>query len=267
MSIRDELIKEICNENGITIQHLSQDYILRLTKGERVRHIFGPYWDINSASADRLACDKAGCYIVMESAGVHAIEHIIIYNPLRWAYLLEDKGTMLDLVAYFEANNRRIVAKPNQGAQGHGVRYCDTLLSLERAVQTTFLTEPAVALSPYHEISTEYRVFYLNGRAYYMYGKTKGDDWRHNLAQGAKAFEVNDDVLQAKLADLAVQAARSIDINFATIDIALLENDALAIMEINSGVQAQYLLEQLPHKRDTVKSIYANAICSMFEIS
>ena len=263
MNIRNQLINEICKEQGIKIEYLSADYLLRFTKGSQVRHVFGPYWDINSAAADRLACDKNGCYTMLNIAGVPAIEHEIIYNPLRWSYLIDDAGTMSKAIAYFEANGKKVVVKPNQGAQGKDVYYCDNLLAMEQAMQTIFATEPDIALCPYYEIYTEYRVFYLNGRAHYFYGKTKGDDWKHNLSQGAKAFEVNDKKLQAKLEALAIQAAQSININFATIDIASLENNALAIMEINSGVQAQRLLEQLPHRRNTIKAIYAEAIGAM----
>ncbi|MCL2378229.1 MAG: ATP-grasp domain-containing protein [Defluviitaleaceae bacterium] len=264
MNIRNDLINEICAENNITVDYLSADYILRLAKNGRPRHIFGPYWDLNSAAADRLACDKAGCYTMLNHSGIPSIEHKIMYNPLRWSYLLDESGTMANALAYFEANNRKVVVKPNKGAQGRDVFFCDTALALETAMQTIFTTEPDIALCPYHEIYTEYRVFYLNGRACYVYGKTKGDDWKHNLSQGAKAFEINDGNLRAKLAELAIQAAKCININFATIDIAALEKWELAVMEINSGVQAQYLLQQLPHRRQTIKSIYSDAIAAMF---
>ena len=264
MNIRNELINEICKEQNIKVEYLSDDYLIRFTKDGKIRHIFGPYWDLNSAAADRLACDKNGCYTMLSIAGVPAIEHEIIYNPLRWSYLIDDAGTMSKAIAYFEANGKKVVVKPNQGAQGKDVYFCDNLLAMEQAMQTIFATEPDVALCPYYEIYTEYRVFYLNGRAHFSYGKTKGDDWKHNLSQGAKAFEIKDTNLRDRLAELAVTAAKSININFASIDIASMENNALAIMEINSGVQAQYLLKQLPHLRQTIKSIYAEAVSSMF---
>jgi len=264
MNIRNNLINEICKEMDINVKYLSDDYILQLSKGDKTRHIFGPYWDINSAAADRLACDKSGCYMVMQSSGIPAIEHVLMFNPLRRAYLMDDSGTMSKVHKYYEANNKQIVVKPNDGAQGRDVFYCDSLTALEQAVNTIFLTEPDVALCPYHTIYTEYRAFYLNGRVKYIYGKTKGDNWKHNLSQGAKAFEVNDGSLRAQLAKLAIVAARCININFATVDIASLENNTYAVLEINAGVQAQHLLEQLPHRRSTIKSMYADAIGYMF---
>jgi len=264
MNIRNELINEICKGQGITIDYLSDDYILRLTKGVKIRHIFGPYWDINNAAADRLACDKAACYTILKKCKIPAVEHKLIYNPTRWTYLLTSSGNTNDILSFFEANNKKIVVKPVDGAQGRDVYYCDTMLAVEQAIHTIFAIEPHATLCPYYDISTEYRVFYLNGRVYYTYGKTKGDDWRHNLAQGAKAFDVNNGNLRELLANLAMKAAKCIDINFATIDIATIENNELLVMEINSGVQAQHLLKQLPHRRNTIKNIYADAITSMF---
>ena len=264
MIIRNDLINEICKEKGIRVEYLSQKYILRLTKGSITRHIFGPYWDINSASADRLACDKAGCYTILSNCKVPSIEHKLFFNPLQRAYLLADEGTMQNALAYFEANNNQVVVKPNQGAQGRDVYFCDSPRTLEHAIQTIFITDPDVSLCPYYAIYTEYRVFYLKGRVHFIYGKTKGETWKHNLAQGAKAFDVNDSGLKAKLAELAIRAAKSIEINFATIDVASLENNELVVMEVNSGVQAQLLLEQMPHRRETIKGIYSEAIGAMF---
>jgi len=264
MNIRNDLINEICKEKGIRVEYLSQRYILRLTNNETARHIFGPYWDLNSAAADRLACDKSGCYTVLNNCGVSAIEHKLFFNPLQRAYLLAYEGTMQNALAYFETNNSQVVVKPNQGAQGRDVYFCESPKALEHAMQTIFTTDPDAALCPYHAIYTEYRVFYLMGRIYYIYGKTKGDSWKHNLAQGAKAFEINDGSLRTQLSKLAIYAAKSININFATIDIASLENNELRVMEINSGVQAQLLLEQLPHRLKLIKGIYADAIEEMF---
>jgi len=264
MNYRNEILNEICKDEGIKIEYLCQKYILRLTKGETTRHIFGPYWDINSAAADRLACDKAGCYAILNNCGVPAIEHKLFFNPLQRAYLLDNEGNMPNALAYFETNGGKVVAKPNLGAQGRDVYYCDSPKSLEHAMHTIFLTEPDVAICPYHKIHTEYRAYYLYGRVYYVYGKVTGDTWKHNLSQGAKAFDVNDHSLKEKLTKLAIQGAKAIDINFATIDIASLENNKLAILEINSGVQAQHLLEQAPHRRSTVKGIYVDAVGGMF---
>jgi glutathione synthase/RimK-type ligase-like ATP-grasp enzyme len=265
MSNTKTLVSEICTEQGISCLSLSRGYILRMSKGGQTRHIYGNYWDLNSAAADRLACDKCGCYALLNASGIPAIEHTLVFNPVDRSAWTGDGGTLLSALDYLKEHNHRIVVKPNQGTQGRDVYYCDTPLAVEQALLTIFKTEPDAVISPYAEIGTEYRVFYLAGRAYFMYGKARRDSWKHNLASGAMAFEIFDAKIQAELAKLALRAAQCIGINFASIDVAELADGSLAIMEINSGVMANRLMEQLPHLRGTIKGLYTEAIEQLFK--
>jgi hypothetical protein len=228
------------------------------------RHIYGNYWDLNTAAADRLACDKCGCYTLLSTSGIPAIEHTLVYNAVVRGDWMGNEGTFLTTLDYFKRHNRRIVIKPNQGTQGRDVYLCETPLAVENALLTIFTTEPDAVLSPYVEIRTEYRVFCLTGQAFFVYGKTPGESWKHNLAGGAMAFEVTDANLQAQLSDLALRAARCICITFASVDIAQLADGTLKVMEINSGIMANHLLVQLPHLRPTIKNLLAEAMNLLF---
>jgi len=258
------LVSEICAENNITCTAHSKGYILRLTKNGQVRHLYGNYWDLNSAAADHIACDKCGCYILLQAGSVPAIEHTLVFNPLERGEWAGNEGTLASALTYFEKHNRKLVVKPNKGTQGQHVYYCDTALSLERALAEIFATQPDAALSPYVEIGTEYRVFYLAGRAHFMYGKKPVDSWKHNLAAGAAAVELNDPALEERLSYIALRAAQCIGITFASIDIAEDKNGDLLVMEINAGVMANRLLEQHPHLRPTIKGLFAEAVERLF---
>ena len=140
---------------------------------------------------------------------------------------------------------------------------------MEAAAHAIFSAHPSAAISPFVEIKTEYRVFYLNGKCQLVYGKEASETWQHNLALGAKAVELvvksqEEKKLLAELKALACKAAECIGINFATIDIVQTHSGMLSVMEINSGVQAKLLLDQHPHLRDTIKRIYNSAILQMF---
>ena len=254
----NDLILEICAEKKIKVESLSNDYILKLTIGDDVKFIYGGRWDINTAASDRIASDKFACYILMD--GLPRIEHELIFNPCRRFDYIQPNGTWLKALGYYEKHNRKLVAKPNQGSGGTKVFYCDSPPSLERAIHAIFAENPDAVLSPYHEINYEYRVFYLNGRALYAYGKKADKSWMHNLSQGAIAFEITDTSLLAEIKDLACLAAKRINIHFATVDIAHLKSGELAIMEINSGIFANQLLNQLPHLKCVIKDIYTEAI-------
>jgi len=259
-----DFISEICREQNINFETLSQDYITRLSKDGKIRHVMWSNWDINPATADRIACDKSACYIVLSHCSVPAVPHEILQHPVRRLGWTGAKGTWTQALKYFDIH-KKVVAKPNHGTNGQDVYLCKTVQDMEAAVHAIFQNNPDAALSPFCDIKTEYRVFYANGKTPLAYGKTPNPgNWRHNLTQGATAFELEDEKLLAKLQNLATYAATAININFATIDIVELQTGELQVMEINSGVQARQLLEQLPHLRSVIKDIYAAAVMGMF---
>lgn len=305
MDIFTVLIEEICAEEGINLQTLSHGWIRRLTRNGQSRHIVGRHFDINGAAADSIACDKYACATLLAHSAIPTIEHEMLFNPQTRGQWIQSEGEWQRALHFFEQNERRVVVKPNNGWQGRNVFLCETPKALERAIQTIFQTEPNVCLCPYHDITHEFRVFYVNGRSLYVYGKERaqvtgdglstlgalahqagvsGDSlrlpcdaetipykgervcvsWKHNLSNGASAFELSDPALPPALYALAERAASCINIRFATVDIALLPNQTLAVMEINAGVTVTKLLEQHPNQRETVKKIYKEAILAMF---
>jgi len=261
-----DFIQEICQEEGIAFESLSQDYISRLTKGNVTRHVLWSNWDINNAAADRIACDKSACYTVLELCNVPAVPHHLLQHPYRRRGWTAEGGTWAEALDFFARFGHKAVVKPNRGTNGQGIHLCETVPDLEAAVHQLFESNPDAAICPFYNIATEYRVFYVNGSCPLVYGKKPSpDNWRHNLSQGATAFEVDKaDPLVDKIKTLAVSAARAVSINFATIDVIELVSGELMIMEINSGVQARQLLEQKPHLRPVVKEIYAAALRGMF---
>jgi len=269
MNAQRDFIKEVCTELNILLESFSQDYVLRLSKDGVTRQIFGAYWDVNSAAADRIACDKNACYTLLKNSNIPAIPHELFFNPQRRMGWAGPEGTWSHALRFFNSTGASAVLKPNQGTRGMDVYYCDSIPLMEAAAQTIFASYPSCAISPYVDIETEYRVFYHMGTCLFAYGKKAGDTWQHNLSQGAKAFELPaksaaDKMKLSALHSLATRAAKCVGINFATVDIAEEPSGKLMIMEINSGVQAKLLLDQLPHLRPIVKSIYAKAISGLF---
>ena len=263
-----DFISEICAENNIELNSFSGDFVMRLTKNGISRNIFGAFWDINTAAADRIACDKTACYELLAATGIPAIKHVLFNNPLARLIWARPEGSWANALRVFEAFGNLAVLKPNQGTRGSDVYFCDSIPKMEAAAHAIFAAHPSAAICPYVKIETEYRVFYLNGKCHLVYGKEASETWQHNLAMGARAVEFvikteKEKNLLVELKSLADKSARCIGINFATIDIAQTEN-GLEVMEINSGVQAKLLLEQHPHLRDIIKRIYHGAILQMF---
>jgi len=236
-----------------------------MTKGETMRYMYGSHLDANPAAADRIACDKCACYAVLRKNGIPAVPHMLLQHPVRRMGFIGAEGTWIQALEYFKNANQKVVVKPNHGTNGHNVYLCDTVQMLETAVQEIFQTEATAAISPFFNIKTEYRVFYVYGECPLVYAKQpSSDNWKHNLSQGATVVEVEDKKKLAILKELASQAAKAININFATVDIIEIDTNELMIMEINAGVQARQLLEQKSHLRSAIKAIYTCAVTGMF---
>ena len=259
------LITEICAENHIDCEILSYGWIYKLSYKNTARYIIGRHFELNSSASDRIACDKYACSTILINKGIPCIRHELFFDPLRRSNWIGKNGEIDRAARFFYEYSEKVVAKPNNGWQGRNVFFCESMKDIEYAFGAIFAHEPTACLSPFYQITNEYRVFYLSGECLYSYGKKKGGaSWKHNLSAGAVAFDIEDDSLLKKLYSLAADGAKCINISFAAIDIAQLPDGALKIMEINSGVVASKLLEQHPDKYGLVKKIYTKAVHAMF---
>ena len=88
-------------------------------------------------------------------------------------------------------------------------------------------------------------------------------EWRFNLSKGAIIEDVNDEE-KKELIKLVNKVIDVIDLDFVSIDIVKLENNEFKIMEINSGVMMENLINLKEDGEKIAKSIYEIAIQKMF---
>ena len=67
----------------ITLEKLSNDWVLQLSKDGKVRHITRNHFDINPHSSSEIADDKYATYEVLKSQKVPVIEHTILLIQLK----------------------------------------------------------------------------------------------------------------------------------------------------------------------------------------
>jgi glutathione synthase/RimK-type ligase-like ATP-grasp enzyme len=85
-------------------------------------------------------------------------------------------------------------------------------------------------------------------------------NWRHNLDSGAQALLLERGDMREACVEVAVSAAKSIGIRFASIDVVR-ANGAWKILEINSGVMMEALGKQHP---ELVYAAYGAALDKVF---
>lgn len=90
--------------------------------------------------------------------------------------------------------------------------------------------------------------------------------WKHNLSNGAKPVKIDEnDELVKKIKQVAIQAAKALNIRFANIDIAVTNNKKIYVMEVNGNVCMNKFAKEFPNGYKIAKEIYSKAIDKMFQ--
>ena len=167
-----ELLREVCDHRGIRLAAFSDDWVFCLQKEERTTYVFGYDFSLNSATAKRITNDKGATSDVLHFHGVPRIEHRIFHSP-QLADYVPLEGNWREMLDYFEACNRDLVCKPNQGSGGKGVFRARTPQDIEAAVIELFRTHRSLCLCPFEKIENEFRVAVLRGQVEFVYRKQR----------------------------------------------------------------------------------------------
>ena len=90
--------------------------------------------------------------------------------------------------------------------------------------------------------------------------------WKHNLSSGAEPIivdEYDENIFNIK--QIALNAARCMNINFASVDIALTKSKEILVMEVNGSVCMNKFSEVIPDGFNIAKNIYSKAVDKMFQ--
>jgi len=190
------LLREICAEQGISIQSFSGDWIFRLSSGAASSYVFGYDFALNAATAQMIGDDKAAAAELLASAGIPAVEHRLFHSPQMAAYV-PTAGNWSAMLGYFHQHGGDVVCKPNDGTGGRDVSRVRGAPELEAAVHRIFARNRSLCLSPYLAIDAEYRVYVFRGRAHVVYAKERP----------AAVGDGRSTLLELVLADPALSAA------------------------------------------------------------
>ena len=294
-----ELIKEICQEQNITCQALSQDFILKLEKNKQQKYIYAYKFPLNDQGIGLIMDDKYAFYSVLKDLNIKSVEIIPIFPGY-------DRDT---LISYLK-HHQTVILKPNNGTCGHDVFVINSTRDLFLKLDYLLNKNAPVCLSPYYDIKNEYRLIVLNGQIKVMYGKKrpiiigdgvstiktllkkfnsyyyskesnleklnfdlnkvlkKGEEleisFKFNLSGGSTIFDITDKFLEEKLLRIAKKIIKKLNIQFASIDIIDVGHELL-VLEANSGVMMDNYRHIHERGHAISKKIYQEAIISLFE--
>ena len=166
------LIRELAADRGIKVTGFSQDWILRLESDGLARHIFGYNFEINSATAQLIAGDKAAVSDLMAHLGAPHVPHRLFLHPRLSGYV-SSQGNWPAMLAYAEEVGYPLVCKPNTGTGGEGVSLVANPAELEQTVMSLFQLHRSICLSPYLDIEQEYRAVMLDETCELLYTKRR----------------------------------------------------------------------------------------------
>ena len=194
------IVYDIANEHGIAIESFSYDWILKLTKNEIQKHVFGYNFELNSATSKMIAGDKTATTDLLQSADIPTVLHTLFLSPAMEKYV-GSIGNWEKIGTFFTENNQHIVCKPVDGTGGNDVFLVKTSTQLEQAVHELFSKYRSICLSPFYDIKKEYRAVILDGEVELLYQKNipfvtaDGSKTILELLQEAFSTEVLDSVL------------------------------------------------------------------------
>lgn len=169
----------------------------------------------NDGRAIERTVDKAMTSFLLLQAG--------ITTPATW--ICESRSQAHEIIQ----QHSNLIIKPLFGSQGDGVRLVDVAkppLPMDAFVDGVFYLQKFINTGRHQH---DYRVFVVSHQPVAAMRRS-GEGWLHNVAQGARCTASQ----EADVLELAVKAAKAVDIAYCGVDIIRDSEDQLWVLEVNS---------------------------------
>lgn len=294
----NKLIKEIGEELNIKVTLLSDNWLTILEKDSNIKYIQGYKFSLNDHGLGNIVDDKGLFYDLMIYKNLPIIEHFVIFKDYNKKIILDyfnnhnkeiivkgNIGTCGKEV--FKINDEQsLFSKIDELFKSQfSISLCPYYDIVNEYRVIVLNHEPRLVYGKKRPvvigdgISTLKELAYAFNESYYGDKKhlnklsnyiPKKDEqvtlnFQFNLSNGAKLFLDIDEELKEKLIELALGVSKQTNLIFGSIDIILTSDNKLMIMEANSGVMMNNLMNLIPNGREIAKSIYSDAIKLMFQ--
>ena len=261
-----KIIEEICNENKINYQYISDNYVMVLEKNGKYRYIYNNLIGINSMISGKIVDDKYAMYEILNLHHIPVVKYDLVWCNQNKENKLEINKTIKYLIEYFNNNNKHIVLKPNNGYAGINVFNIQTIKDLKDNFLKLLNYTDAIVVNPFYKIKNEHRIIILNNEIRLMYTKNlSNNNWQFNLSYGNYVTKITDEKLKKELSKLSLKVYSLLNSKFVSIDIIEDYNHNLYVLEVNGSVTINKYLEQMPNDYNIVKKIYWDAIEELFK--
>ena len=176
---------------------------------------------LNTAKAIEHTVDKARTSIKLHLAG--------LATPKTWACENEDIARKIATQQLSQSHS--LVLKPLFGCQGKGLEKVSSLAefdSIKPIGQAFYLQHYIAPFEP--EQWQDWRLMVIDGKVCAAMSR-RSQHWVTNFAQGAECFAAT---INSEMANLAIQACKAVDADYAGVDIIRMQDGRYTILEVNS---------------------------------
>lgn len=249
----------LCRKKGISCTAFSDNWVIRLRKGDRTHFIYAARFDHNSQASAAIAKDKVATYVLLRDADVLAIPHYLLATREQGSFDRDRVEAMLH-------EHGSVVVKPLLGSRGEHVARFSDVSDIIHFMDG--IAEPSWTISPFVDIEHELRLVVFKGSIVFAYDKYEPvirDGLKmFNLTQGAKARLVDSRTLPSSLHVMAARAMAALGLKLGAVDVAVTRNGQMQVIEINSGFSLQHFAGSSAEGRDRVLAFYESIIDDLF---
>lgn len=175
----------------------------------------------NKTQAIERTVDKAMTSFLLRMHGVA--------TPATWA--CESRAQVETVRQNANENNIQLVLKPLFGSQGQGVRklpaYEPLPVPMQQYVDGVYYLQQLIETA---DAPHDYRVFVIGDKVVAAMRRF-GSSWVNNVAAGGRCEAIQPN---PQMAQLALQAAKAVDIDYCGVDIIQAETGEYYVLEVNS---------------------------------
>lgn len=298
-----KMIEEICREKEIEKVDLSYDWISILKKGNIEKKLINYTFDLNSIVSKRLAKDKYATYELLKYYKIPIIEHNVIFNEQiipnvktinrhykalkndrkqvikandssegKDVYVCSEQQKKIQIVeSMFEKEIQAVVVCPymNIEYEYRAIFLYGEVIYIYKKQKPFVIGDGKLRIRELMKKQLKYLIEPIDGLDF-EYIPAKGEEilvgWKHNLSNGAIPLIVNEeDLYYKKVKNIALKVGKTMELNFASIDVSVTEDKKVYVMEVNSAVEISKFCELVPNGYEIGKSIYSKVIDKMFE--
>lgn len=256
-----DLMTHACGQNGVELEVLSNGWLLRMNKNDRVRYVIGSSFDLNPQASAAIARDKAATSTALEREAIAHIRHIV----LRSADMKRLPVIILQEMFY----SGDVVIKPLEGERGNYVKRVHTAQQVESTLRHHSVV--TWAASPFMDIAQEYRIVMIGDKVELAYVKTNPvvlDGLKFfNLSKGATAKPVAVSDIPNDVCDLASSAMAALGLQVAAVDIVQDSGGKVSILEVNASFSLVRYAQTNPATYKDVAGFYERLVETMFATS